>query len=103
MRVARWAENINAYGWGPCRDDTVVMARCVALFSTTTRQVLEVVVGRYDEGECAQLLRTLGVLRRRTCWCWTGVIRHDGCLLCYRRETLRFACVSKTAAGSWFA
>ena len=50
VRVARWAENINAYGWGPCRDGAVVMARCVALFSTATRQVLEVVVGRYDEG-----------------------------------------------------
>jgi hypothetical protein len=64
VRVARWAENINAYGWGPCRDGTVVMARCVALFSTATRQVLEVVVGRYDEGERAQLLRALGALKR---------------------------------------
>jgi hypothetical protein len=53
VRVARWAENINAYGWGPCRDGSVVMARCVALFSTATRQVLEVTVGRYDEGERA--------------------------------------------------
>ena len=64
VRVARWAENINAYGWGPCRDGTVVMARCVALFSTATRQVLDVVVGRYDEGERAQLLRALGALKR---------------------------------------
>jgi len=63
VRVARWAENINAYGWGPCRDGTVVMARCVALFSTATRQLLEVAVGRYDEGERALLLRTLGTLK----------------------------------------
>ena len=63
VRVARWPENINAYGWGPCRDGTVVMARCVALFSTATRQVLEVAVGRYDEGERAQLLRALGALK----------------------------------------
>lgn len=63
VRVARWAENINAYGWGPCRDGTVVMARCVALFSTATRQLLEVAVGRYDEGERSLLLRTLGALK----------------------------------------
>ena len=39
LRVARWAENINAYGLGPCRDGSVVMARCLALFSTATRQL----------------------------------------------------------------
>lgn len=63
VRVASWAENINAYGWGPCRDGTVVMARCVALCSTAARQLLEVTIGRYDEGERALLLRTLDVLK----------------------------------------
>lgn len=63
VRVARWAENINAYGWGPSGDGTAVMTRCVALFSTATRQLLEVTVGRYDEGERALLLRTLGMLK----------------------------------------
>ena len=32
-------------------------------FATATRQLLEVAVGRYDEGERAALLRTLGALK----------------------------------------
>ena len=63
LRLPKWAENINAYGWGPQKDGSVVMARCVALLATATRQILDVAVGRYDEGERALLLRSLGVLK----------------------------------------
>jgi hypothetical protein len=63
VRVPTWNENIIAYGWGPQNDGSVVMARCVALFATATRQVLDITVGRYDEGERALLLRSLGVLK----------------------------------------
>jgi hypothetical protein len=61
--VPTWNENIIAYGWGPQKDGSVVMARCVALFATATRQMLDITVGRYDEGERALLLRSLGVLK----------------------------------------
>ena len=63
FRLPTWAENINAYGRGPQNDGSVVMARCVALFATATRQVLDITVGRYDEGERALLLRSLGILK----------------------------------------
>ena len=63
LRVPSWNENIIAYGWGPQKDGSVVMVRGVALFATATRQVLDITVGRYDEGERALLLRSLGVLK----------------------------------------
>jgi hypothetical protein len=63
LHLPKWAENIKAYGWGPQNDGSVVMARCVALLATATRQVLDIVVGRYDDGERALLLRSLGVLK----------------------------------------
>jgi hypothetical protein len=63
MRLPKWGENVDAYGVGPCKDGSVVMTRCVSLFSTACRQFLEITVGRYDEGERALLLRALGALK----------------------------------------
>ena len=63
LRVPSNAQNIIAYGKGPQKDGSVVMARCVALFATATRQVLDITVGRYEDGERALLLRCLGVLK----------------------------------------
>ena len=63
LRVPSWNENIIAYGWGPQKDGFVVMTRCVALLATATRQMLDITVGRYDEGERALLLRSLEVLK----------------------------------------
>ena len=39
LRVPTWNENIIAYGWGSQKDGSVVMARCVVLFATATRQM----------------------------------------------------------------
>jgi hypothetical protein len=63
LRVPTSDENIKAYGLGTQNDGSVLMARCVALFATATRQMLDITVGRYDEGERALLLRSLGVLK----------------------------------------
>ncbi len=63
VRLPRWIENINAYGWGPMGDGSVVMARCVALFATATRQVLDITVGRYDLGERELLMQSLGMIQ----------------------------------------
>jgi len=63
VRLPKWGENVDAYGLGPCKDGSVVMTRCVPLFSAACRQFLEVIVGRYDEGERSLLLRALGALK----------------------------------------
>ncbi len=95
VRLARWGENIDAYGVGPLKDGSVVMARCVALFSTACRQVLEVTVGRYDEGERELLLRTLGVLqtddvlvldRGYPAWWLFAALQAKGIAFCARIE-----------------
>lgn len=57
VRLPHLRENIERYGVGPCGDGAVAMARCVALFSVASRQWLEMIVGRYDEGERELLLR----------------------------------------------
>jgi hypothetical protein len=63
LRLPNLPENTHAYGVGPCQDGSVAMARCVALFSVASRQWLEVIVGRYDEGERELLLRALDQLK----------------------------------------
>lgn len=63
LRLPRWGENVDAYGRGPCGDGSVVMARCVALFSTATRQVLDITVGRYDASERELLVGSLGAVK----------------------------------------
>lgn len=63
LRLARWQENVETYGLGPASDGSVVMARCVALFATATRQVLDIKVGRYDMGERELLLGSLEALK----------------------------------------
>jgi hypothetical protein len=62
LRLAPWRENVDAYGLGPCRDGSVVMTRCVALFATASRQLLDITVGRYDAGEREVLLGCLDAL-----------------------------------------
>ena len=59
LRLPHLRENFDKYGLGPCEDASVAMARCVALFSVATRQWLEMIVGRYDEGERELLLKAL--------------------------------------------
>jgi hypothetical protein len=46
---------ITAYYLGSSKPagDLKMMARCVALLATATRQVLDIVAGRYDDGERA--------------------------------------------------
>jgi Transposase DDE domain len=59
LRLPHLRENSDKYGLGPVDDGSVAMARCVALFSVASRQWLEMVVGRYDEGERELLLKAL--------------------------------------------
>lgn len=62
VRVPNWGENVDAFGVGPNKDGSVVMARCVAFLGIACRQVLSFTVGRYDEGEREILLRGLDAL-----------------------------------------
>lgn len=59
LRLPALRENVDKYGQGPCADGSVPMARCVALHSVASQQWLEIVVGRYDEGERELLLKAL--------------------------------------------
>ena len=61
-RVPSWRETQEAYGLGPRRDGSVVMARLVGLLAVSSRQMLHVEIGGYDDGERSLLLRCLGVL-----------------------------------------
>lgn len=62
VRVPSWRETQEAYGLGPRRDGSVVMARLVGLLAVSSRQMLHVEIGGYDDGERSLLLRCLGVL-----------------------------------------
>lgn len=63
LRLPHLRENIDTYGLGPCKDGSVAMCRCVALWAAASRQWLEVIVGRYDQGERELLLRALEQIR----------------------------------------
>lgn len=63
LRVPMRAENCERFGLGPQKDGSVLMARCVGLYAVAARQFLEVVVGRYDQGERGLLLRALGLIK----------------------------------------
>ncbi len=63
LRVPMRAENCERFGLGPQKDGSVLMARCVGLYAVAARQFLEVVVGRYDQGERALLLKALGLIK----------------------------------------
>lgn len=60
LRLPHLRENSDRYGLGPVEDGSVTMARCVALYSVASRQWLEMIVGRFDEGERELLLKALG-------------------------------------------
>lgn len=59
LRLPHLRENSERYGLGPVEDGSVAMARCVGVFSVARHQWLEMIVGRYDEGERELLLRAL--------------------------------------------
>jgi len=59
FRVPKWRENIQTFGWGPNDDGSVLMTRCLALFSTATKQFLHIEIGNYSQGERALLVKSL--------------------------------------------
>lgn len=59
FRVPKWRENIDSFGWGPNKDGTVIMTRCLALLSTATKQFLHIEIGNYSQGERALLVKSL--------------------------------------------
>ena len=63
LRLPARAENCVRFGPGPQEDGSVPMARCVGLYAVAARQFLEMVVGRYDQGERGLLLQALGVIK----------------------------------------
>ena len=63
LRLPRWGENVQAFGAGPCKDGSAVMARAVALLSVATGQFLDVRLGAYEQGERALLMGALDALR----------------------------------------
>lgn len=60
LRLPARAENCERFGLGSQEDGSAPMARCVGLFAVAARQFLEMVVGRYDQGERGLLLQALG-------------------------------------------
>ena len=62
LRVPSWRETQDAYGCGPCKDYSVVMARLVGLFAVASKQMLHVQIGGYDKGERGLLVRCLHAL-----------------------------------------
>jgi hypothetical protein len=62
VRVPSWHETQLAYGMGPRRDGSVVMARLLGLFAVSARQMVHVEIGSYDDGERSLLLRCLAAL-----------------------------------------
>ena len=63
LRLPARAENCVRFGPGPQEDGSVPMARCVGLYAVAARQFLEMVVGRYDQGERGLLLQALGSIK----------------------------------------
>lgn len=59
FRLPKWRENAETFGWGPNQDGSVIMTRCLALFSTATRQFLHIEIGNYSQGERALLVPSL--------------------------------------------
>ena len=59
FRVPKWRENLQTFGWGPNADGSVLMTRCLALFSVATKQFLHIEIGNYSQGERALLVNSL--------------------------------------------
>jgi Transposase DDE domain len=62
LRLPRTARNAAQFGPGPNKDGSCVMARCVALYAVAARQWLEMVVGKYEDGERSLLLQALDAI-----------------------------------------
>ena len=60
LRLPKWRETQEAYGFGPNGDGSVVMARAVGLLAVASKQMLHAEIGGYAEGERNLLLRALG-------------------------------------------
>ena len=104
LRLPALGENVDRYGVGPCADGSVVMARCVALLSVASQQWLEIVVGRYDEGERELLLKTLDQLepndilvldRGYPAWWLFAALQGRGISFCARIEDCNWKAVER--------
>jgi Transposase DDE domain len=62
LQVPSWRETQLAYGLGPSKDGSVVVARLVGLFAVASRQMLHVQIGAYLDGERSLLVRCLQFL-----------------------------------------
>lgn len=65
VRVPKWRETQEAYGLGPNKDGSVVMARVVGFLAAASSQMLHAQIGGYDEGERSLLVRSLRALSPR--------------------------------------
>lgn len=104
LRLPRLRENFEKYGLGPCEDGSVTMARCVALHSVASKQWLEVIVGRYDEGERELLLRALAQInaddilvldRGYPAWWLFAALQGRGITFCARIEGCNWKAVER--------
>jgi hypothetical protein len=62
LQVPSWRETQLAYGLGPSKDGSVVVAKLVGLFAVASRQMLHVQIGPYLDGERSLLARCLDSL-----------------------------------------
>jgi hypothetical protein len=104
LRLPPLGENFDKYGIGPCEDGSVAMARCVALFSVASQQWLEIIVGRYDEGERELLLKALDQLepddilvldRGYPAWRLFAALQGRGIKFCARIEDCNWKAVQR--------
>ena len=97
VRVPRWRETQEAYGLGPRKDGSVVMARLLGLLAVASRQMLHVEIGGYGEGERSLLVRCcLGALsptdllvldRGYPAWWLFALLAQKGIAFCARLES----------------
>ena len=101
VRVPRWRETQDAYGLGPNKDGSVVMARVVGLLAVASQQLLHAEIGAYDQGERSLLVRALRAVLPRDllvldrgypAWWLFALFRQRGIEFCARLD--RCGCAS---------
>jgi Transposase DDE domain len=104
LRLPHLRENSDKYGLGPVENGSVAMARCVALFCVASKQWIEVIVGRYDQGERELLLQSLAQVKANDvlvldrgypAWWLFAAMQLKGVDFCARIEGCGWTCAQK--------
>ena len=106
LRVPKWRETQDAYGAGPRKDYSVIMARLLGMFAVSSKQMLHVEIGGYDKGERSLLVRCLHALsatdllvmdRGYPAWWLFSLLAQKGVAFCARLDCCGCATTEVTA------